>query len=86
MMNCSTRGIAHVERVAAAGEVHVIARVFRREAVVAGVVDAAERDRRAQLVAFGRVVVDDVENHFDARVVQVADHRFEFAESLRPAA
>ena len=34
--------VLHVERVAAAGEVHVVARVFGRQAVVAGVVDAAE--------------------------------------------
>ena len=59
--------VRHVERVAAAGEVHVVARVFGRQAVVGGVVDAAERERRAQLVALGGVVVDHVEDHLDAR-------------------
>ena len=67
--------VLHVERVAAAGEIHVVPRIFRREAVVAGVVDAAERQRRAELVAFGGVVVDDVENDLDAGRVQAADHR-----------
>ena len=40
------------------------------------------------LVAFGRVVVDHVENHLDAGGVQVAHHRLELAHrdrSDRPA-
>ena len=35
------------------------------------------RQRRAHVVALGGVVVDHVEDHLDARVVQVADHRLE---------
>ena len=42
MISCSTCGWRHVERVAGAGVVHVVARVVGDQAVVAGVVDAAE--------------------------------------------
>ena len=38
--------------------------------VVARIVEAAERQRRTELVAFGGVVVDDVEDHLDAGGVQ----------------
>ena len=34
------------------------------------------------LVAFGRVVVDHVENHFDARRVQRADHHLELLDGI----
>ena len=73
--------VGHVERVAAAGEVHVVARV-RRQAVVGGVVDAAHRERRPHLVALGGVVVDHVENHLDARGVQGADHHLELLDGV----
>ncbi len=72
--------IAHVERIAAAGEVHVVPRILGREPVVRGVVDAAKRQRGPQVVALGRVVVDHVQNHLDAGRVQVADHGLELAD------
>ena len=34
------------------------------------------------MVAFGRMVVDDVENDFDARFVQTFDHLLEFLHLL----
>ena len=63
----------HVHRVAAAGVVHIPGAVFL-EAVVDGVVDAAKTQRGAPLVALGRVVEDDVEDHLEARAVQRPDH------------
>ena len=50
--------------------------------VVAAVVDPLPRERRAELVAFGRVVIDHVQNHLDSRGVQGADHRLELDELL----
>ncbi len=69
--------MADVEAVAGAGVVHVVALVVVDEAVVGGVVDAAHGQRRAQVVALGGVVVDDVEDHLDVRLVQGAHHRLE---------
>ena len=62
--------MGEIERVAAAGEIVVEARIVRHQPVIGGVVDAAEGQRRAEMVALGGVVVDDVEHHLDAGVVQ----------------
>ena len=71
-----------VDGVAAAGVVAV-----RAAAVVEHVVDAVfqalEAERRAVLVPFGGVIEHDVENHFDAGLVQGADHLFEL-DDLQP--
>ncbi len=48
--------------------------------VVRRVVDAAERQRRAALVALGGVVVDDVQDHLQPGVVQARHHLLELGE------
>src|SRR5436190_4076573 len=58
-------GMAEVERVAAAGEVIVVARLVRKEPIIRSVVDAAKIKRRPQVVAFGGVVVDHIEDDLD---------------------
>ncbi len=72
-----------IERVAAAGVIDVAAPVLRHEAVVAGVVQAAKRQRRPELVAFGGVVVDHVEYDFQAGRVQRLHHGLEFGHLAR---
>ncbi len=59
-----------VDRAAAAGEIVVEPRIVRLQPVIGGVVDAAERQRRAHMVALCGVIVDDVEYHLDPGVVQ----------------
>ena len=78
------RGIAEIDRVAGAGVVDVVAPI-RREPVVGGVVDALEGQRRAEFVALRGVVVDDVEDHLDAGIVQARDHLLELGERRRVA-
>ena len=58
-------GVAQVEGVAAAGDVDVAAALV--EAVVGALVQAAPRQGGAGAVLLGGVVVDDVEDHLDAR-------------------
>ena len=82
MISRSTDGIDGVERVAGPREVHVVARVVGDEAVVRGVVDALEGERRPEVVPLGRVVVDDVEDHLDARAVERLHHPLELAHLL----
>ncbi len=72
--------VRHIERVAGAGVVHVVARLVADQAVVGGVVDPAERQGRAEVVALGRVVVDDVEDDLDPCAVKRLDHLLEFAD------
>ncbi|CDK01815.1 hypothetical protein MIC448_90005 [Microbacterium sp. C448] len=71
-------GIADVQAVAGAGVVGVVALVVVLEPVVGRVVDSAHRERRAEVVALSRVVVDDVEDDLDARRVERTDHPLEF--------
>ncbi len=75
-----------VERVARARVVHVVPRVVRVQAVVRRVVDAAKRQRRPELASLRGVVVDDVEDHLDARAVQGLDHALELAHLLAAGA
>ena len=74
--------VAHVEAVPATGEVDVVARVLRVQAVVGAVVDAAERERRSHVTALGGVVVDHVEEHLDAGAMQCLHHRLELVDLL----
>jgi len=48
--------------------------------VVGDVVDAAQRQRRPEMVALRRVVVDHVEDHLDAGAVEALHHGLELAD------
>ncbi len=54
--------------------------------VGAPVVEAAQRERRAVGAGLGGVVVDDVEDHLDAGVVEGLDHRLELRDLLAAVA
>jgi hypothetical protein len=58
--------VVAVEAVARAGEVQVVLAVGFGQQIVNPVVDPPEADRRAVLVALGRVAEDDVEDDLDA--------------------
>ena len=73
------RSVMGVERVSAARAVHVPAPVRRIEAIVGRVVDAPERERRAVVAEFPRVVVDDIENDLDPCFMEPAHHVAELA-------
>jgi hypothetical protein len=62
--------VVDVDAVATAGEVMIAAEVVRDEAVVRGVVEAAETERRPTVVPLAGVVVDDVEEDLDADAVK----------------
>ena len=66
--------MGEVERVAAAGEVIVIARLVRQKPIVGRVIDTAEAQCRPEMIAFRRMVVNHIENDLDACIVQ-ARHR-----------
>ena len=76
------RRMHRVERVAGPGEVHVVARVVRLEAVVRRIVDTLEGERRPEMAALGGVVVDHVEDHLDPRAVERLHHALELAHLL----
>ncbi len=59
-----------LECIPAAREVVVVAGLVGEKPVIGGVVDAAEAQRRAEVIAFGGMVVDDIEDDFDAGIMQ----------------
>ena len=69
--------VARVQRVPAAGRVHVQPRVGRVQPVVRRVVQPAEAQRRAGVVALGGVVEHHVEQDLDPGRVQRVHHRLE---------
>jgi hypothetical protein len=74
--------VRQVQRVARAGVVDVVA-ALGQQAIVGGVVHALEGERRPELVALGGVVVDHVEDHLQARVVEARHHLLEFLQAAR---
>ena len=74
--------VVEVERVPGSGVVYVITRLVRQQPVIGGVVDALERQGRAELVAFGSMIVHDVENDFETGLVKARHHLLEFAQGL----
>ena len=73
----------HVEAVAGPGVIHVIARRVRNQAVIRLIIDAAEGQGGAELVAFGSVVVYDIENDLQACRVEGLDHGLELGNRIR---
>src|ERR1700737_5310140 len=69
-----------IERVPAAGEVVVIPRLARLQPVIGKVVDPGKVQSWAEVIAFGGVIVDDVENDFDSGIVQAGDRGSERIE------
>ena len=78
--------VREVEGIAAAAEIFVVTGIVRAEAIVAGVVDAAEGNRRAVFVAFCRVVEHHVENDFQTGRMQRTHHRTELGDDRLPVA
>src|SRR5687767_1573624 len=75
--------VREIERVAGAGVVDVVALLVRHQAVVRGVVDALEGERWPELVAFGGMVVDHVDDDLEPGVVEARHHLLEFLQRLR---
>src|SRR3954471_10549555 len=65
--------MGEIERVSGAGEVVVITGFIRQQPIIRGVVDAAETQCRAKLIALRSVVVDDVKNDFDSGIMQACN-------------
>ena len=72
--------VTDVEGVSGARVVHVVVFIAVHQPVVGGVVNAAESNGGAHVVAFGGVVVHHVQDDFDACFVEGTDHVFEFGD------
>ena len=69
-----------IEGITSSGIVDVVARLVRQQPIVRRVVDAFERERRAEMISFGRVIVNNIEDDFDASVVKARHHLLELGK------
>src|SRR5437879_3527290 len=69
-----------IKRVAGAGEIQIKTRVLRIQPVVSGVVDPAKTQGGTEMISFGSMIINHVENHFDSGSVETAHHRFELRD------
>src|SRR5690606_1403099 len=74
--------VADIEAVPRAGHIHIVAGLFFAQPIVAGIINAAESERRPDFLALSRMVVDDVENDLDPGLMQPVDHG---SETIRVA-
>src|SRR5436309_1436538 len=68
--------MADPERVTTTGKINVVSLV-RIQAVISRVIYSAQRERRAEMIPFGCMVINDIQDHFDALTVQPAYHLLE---------
>ena len=70
-----------IQCVAGSGNVLIKAAVGI-QSIIRGIVDAAERQGRAKVIAFAAMIVDNVENDFDPGIVQPLDHSLEAGDRI----
>src|SRR6267142_6137689 len=71
-----------IQAVTSSGEIEIEPGILRVQPVVGEIVDPAETERWSKLVSFPGMIVNHVENYFDAGSVQAAHHRFELVDLL----
>ena len=78
MTNSLHDGMICVKRIADAGKVLVVSAAVLLQHVEDRVLNTAQRNRGSQFISFGRVVQDDIQDHFNAGAVKSLDHLPEF--------
>ena len=69
-----------VECVAGARKIQIQTWIIRAQPVICGIVDPAEAKRRPELIPFRGMIINHVENYFDAGGMEAAHHRFELRD------
>src|SRR6516164_1757742 len=71
-----------IQAVTCPGEIEIEPGILRVQPVVGEIIDPAETKRWAEVISFRSMIVNHVENHFDARGVKASHHRFELGDLL----
>src|SRR4051794_18696470 len=71
-----------IQAVTGACEIEVEPGIFRVQPVVGEIIDAPETKCWSEMISFRGMIINHVENHFDAGTVQAANHRFELVDLL----
>src|SRR6266513_2336705 len=69
-----------IQTVTSAGKIEIEPGILRVQPVVGEIIDPAETKRWAEVIAFGGMIVNHVENRFDAGGMEAAHHRFELGD------
>ena len=72
--------VFHIKRRAATGRVFVITRIIPAQSVINGIVYTAERQGNPHLVAFARVVIDNVHKNLYSGIMKDTNHILDFAK------
>src|SRR5947207_13626826 len=64
--------VKQIEGIASAGEIQIERRILRIQSGVRDVVDPAEAQRRAEMIAFGGMIIDYIDNDFDSSRLKTA--------------
>src|SRR6266487_476786 len=71
-----------IQAVTSACEIEIEPGILSVQPVVGEIINPAETERWAKMISFPSMIVNHVENHFDAGSVQAAHHRFELGDLL----
>src|SRR4029077_1304632 len=71
-----------IQAVTCAAKIEIEPGILRAQPVVGKIIDPAKRERWAKMISFRGMIINHVENHFDASSVQAAHHRFELGDLL----
>src|SRR6266508_3015514 len=71
-----------VQAVTSACEIEIEPGILRVQPIIGEIIDPAETKRWAEMISFPAMIVNHVENHFDAGSVEAAYHRFELGDLL----
>src|SRR5262249_6195742 len=71
-----------IQRVARAGKIEIEAGILRMHPVIGEIVDPPKTQRRPKVISFPSMIVNHIEDHFDAGSVQTAYHCLELGDLL----
>src|SRR4029077_17151792 len=71
-----------IQAVTSAAEIEIEPGILRVQPVVGEIIDSAQTERWAKMISFPGMIVNHVENHFDASTMQAPHHRFELGDLL----
>src|SRR5262245_15054248 len=71
-----------IERGSRASKIEIAAWILRMHPVIGEIVDSPKTQRRPKVISFPGMIVNHIEDHFDAGCVQTAHHCLELGDLL----
>src|SRR6476619_6189227 len=71
-----------IQAVTCTAKIEIEPGILRVQPVVGEIIDPPKTERWAKMISFPGMIVNHVENHFDASTVEAAHHGFELGDLL----